>query len=90
MARERERGEKKRENYPAKSPNLRHCWTLSQNKRLSEYQGRASRLRTSPSPARGREAGGRKPELERGKLGPRDGILYQTVSRLPVSNLGFR
>ena len=32
------------------------------------------------------EAGGRQPEPERGKLGPRDGIPYQNVSRLPVAN----
>ena len=40
------------------------------------------------------EAGGRnvQPDLERGKLGLRDGIPYQTANRLPVSNqdiLGF-
>ena len=37
----------------------------------------------------GREAGGQQPELERGHLGPRDGILYQIVSRLPVANQVF-
>ena len=40
----------------------------------------------------GKETGGRQPEPERGKLGPRDGILYQTANRLPVPNqdsLGF-
>ena len=53
---QRERGpkkkkrEKERENYPTKSPNLRHCQARSQNKGLSEYQRGASRLRTSPFP----------------------------------------
>ena len=31
----------------------------------------------------------RQPEPERGNLGPRDGILSQTVSRLPVANQDF-
>ena len=44
---------------------------------------------TGPSPARDREAGGWQLELERGNLGPRDGSLYQTVSRLPVANQDF-
>ena len=30
-----------------------------------------------------------KPEPERGNLGPRHGILYQTASRLPVANQVF-
>ena len=37
----------------------------------------------------GREAGGRQPGLERGKLGPRDSIPYQTAKRLPVANQVF-
>ena len=28
-------------------------------------------------------------QMERDKLGPRDGILYQTLSRLPVANQIF-
>ena len=55
-----------------KSPNLRHCQACSQNKGLSERQRRASPLQTGSSPAVGREAGGRQPQLERGKLGPRE------------------
>ena len=77
--RERER-ERVRENYPAKSPNLRHCQACSQNKGLSEYQRRASQLWTGPFPTRGREAGGGQPEPERGNLSPRDSILYQTAT----------
>ena len=61
----------------------------TQNKGLSEYQRRASRLRTGPFPAGGREVGGWQPELERGNLGPRNAILYQTTSRLPASNQDF-
>ena len=65
IARERER-----ENYPAKSPNLRHCQACSQNKGLSKHQRRTSRLRTGPSSARDMQAGG-KPEPERGNRSPR-------------------
>ena len=54
----------------------------SQNEGLSEYQRRASRLWTSPFPTGGRRQGGG----ERGKLGRRDCIPYQTANRLPVSN----
>ena len=54
IARERK---KKRENYPAKSPNLRHCQALSQNKGLSKYQRRATWLRTGPCPTGDRQAG---------------------------------
>ena len=55
-----------------KSPNLRHGQACSENKGLSECQRRASPLQTGSSPAVGREAGGRQPQLERGKLGPRE------------------
>ena len=37
----------------------------------------------------GRQAGNIQSQRERDKLGPRDGILYQTVSRLPVANQIF-
>ena len=40
-----------------KSPNLRHGQAHSQNKGLSEYQRRASRLQTGPSPAGDRDSG---------------------------------
>ena len=72
-----------------KKSNLSHCWVCSQNKGLREYQRRASQLRTSPSPPWGREADGWQPEPLRGNFIPRDGILYQTVSRLPVANQVF-
>ena len=67
IAREREKGggkRKERENFPMKGSDLGDCWARSQNKGLSEYQRRASWLWTSPSPTRGREAGGRQTELE--------------------------
>jgi len=41
----------------------------------------------APPHAGGREAGGRQQSWKAsGNLGPRDGILHQTVSRLPVAN----
>ena len=42
-----------------------------------------------PIPRQRQGAGVCQPEPERGKLGPRDGIPYQTVNRLPVSNQDF-
>ena len=42
-----------------------------------------------PSPTGGREAGRGQSEPERGNLGPRDGIIYQTASRLSVVNQEF-
>ena len=81
---------RERENFPAKSSDLRHCWACSQNKELSEYQRRDSPLWTSPSPTGGREAGWQQPEPEgEGQSQPRYGILYQTVRRLPVANQVF-
>ena len=43
-------------------------------------------------PEAGRQAGDSQSQKAKGKLSPRDGILYQTASRLPVANqvfLGF-
>ena len=92
---QRERKKKKkqrgreRENHPANISNLKALPAHSQNKGLSECQRRASWLQTAPSTARGREAGQRQPEPERGKLGPKDGILYRTAIRLLVANQDF-
>ena len=36
-----------------------------------------------------RQVGDNQNQKAMGKLGPRDGILYQIVSRLPVANQGF-
>ena len=42
-----------------------------------------------PPPEAERQAGGSQSWKARGNLGPRDGILYQTASRLPVANQVF-
>ena len=69
---ERER-ERERENYPVKSPNLRHCQACSQNKGLSKYQRRASRLWTGPSlPETSRRVVVGQPEPEKGNHDPRE------------------
>ena len=53
---------------------------LLRNKRKTEqFQRRASRLRTGPSPAGGRGRGN-------GQTRPRDGTPYQRANRLPASN----
>ena len=69
---------------------LRHSLTCSQNKGLYKYQRRANQLQTGASPhqrQRGRQVT-EEPEA-RGNVGPRDGILHQTVRRLPVANQVF-
>ena len=71
-----------------KISNLRHSWACSQNKGLSEYQRRASQLQTGPSPHQ-RQVGDSQNQKARGNLGPRDDILHQTVSGLPVANQVF-
>ena len=42
-----------------------------------------------PLPPPERQAGNSQSQKARGNLGPRDGILHQTVSRLPVANQVF-
>ena len=42
-----------------------------------------------PLPPPERQAGNSQSQKARGNLGPRDGILHQTVSRLPVTNQVF-
>ena len=51
-------GREKTKNSPTKGSNLMHSLALSKNKGLSEYQRRATQLRTGPSPLPrgGREA----------------------------------
>ena len=78
---------RERENFPAKNSNLRHCRARSQNKGLSEYQRRASCLRTLPEAER--QAGNSQSWKVRAKLGLRDSIPYETSSRLPVANHVF-
>ena len=70
-----------------------HSQACSQNKGLSKYQRKVSQLQIGPSPHqrhRGRRVTAR--AIRRGATSARDGILHQTVSRLPVANqifLGF-
>jgi len=77
--------------FPRKA--LRYSLALSQNKGLSNHQRRASRLQTGPSPLpppeAERQAGDSQSWKARENLSPRDGILHQTVSRLPVTNQVF-
>ena len=72
-----------------KSPNLGHCWAHSQNKGLSKYQRRATGCGLAhPHQRQGGRWGAAK---AREGQSPRDSILYQTASRLPVASqdLGF-
>ena len=74
-----------------KNSNLRHSLTGSQNKGLSKYQRRVSLLWIGLSPLLDaeRQAGDIQSPKVRGDLGPRDSILHQTVSRLPVTSQVF-
>ena len=75
-----------------KSSNLRHCRAAHRTKDWANARGELAGCRPAHPRQRQRgrrEAGRQQPELERGKLGPRDGILYQTASRLPVANQVF-
>ena len=79
--------------FPVKGYNAA-LWSLvsSQNKRLSEYQRRASWLQIDPcSPEAERQACKSQSWKVKGcyNLGPRDCIFYQTVSRLSVVNHVF-
>ena len=74
-----------------KSSNLRRSVACSQGKGLSKHQRRDSRLQINPSlpPGVDRQVGDSQSQKAKGNLGPRDGILHQTVSRLPVANQVF-
>ena len=86
--REREKKKKKKKTFPQKA--LRHSLARSQNKGLSEYQRRASELWTGPSPRRRQRGRQLQPEPEgKGNLSRRDGLLHQTVSKLPITNEVF-
>ena len=61
----------------------------SQNKGLSKYQRGARYRLAHPPPEAERQAGDSQSWKTRGNLGPRDSILHQTVSRLPVANQVF-
>jgi len=73
-----------------KSSNLRHCQAPSQNKRLSDPQRKATGCGPAhPPPEAERQASDSQSWKVRGNLGPRDGVLYQTASWLPVANQVF-
>ena len=86
VARERERTKRERENFPVKNSSLMHAGSTHRTKDCANTRGKLLGCRQTNPP---REAGRQQPEQERGKLSPRDGILYQTVSRLPVANQVF-
>ena len=85
---QREKKERERENFPVKGSNLRHSVAHSQNKGLSKYQRRTSRLHTGhhhpPSEAE-RQACNTQSWKAGPILAPETGILHQTVSRLLVA-----
>ena len=91
IAREREKKkERERQNFPAKSPNLRYCQAAHRTKDWVNTRGELAGCRLAHSPLEaGRQSGGSQSRKSRGKLSPRDGILYQTASRLPVANQVF-
>ena len=64
-----------------------HSFSSSQNKGLSKYRRRSSMLQAGPSSSQRQR--GNQSRKARGNLCPRDGILHQTVSRLPVANQVF-
>ena len=57
-----------------------HTAGRSQNKGTEQFQRRASQQWTGPSTCRRQEG------EEKGKLGPRDSVPYQTANRSPVCN----
>ena len=85
LARERER-----ENFPVRSSNLRYSLAYSQNKGLSEYQRRASWLRTG-SPPYQRQIGWQSTARARrwGAISAPEMASSTKQGRLPVSNQVF-
>ena len=70
-----------------KSSNLRHWQPAHRTKDWANTRGElASSGPAHPPPEAERQAGDSQNKKARGKLGPRDSILYQTESRLPVAN----
>ena len=87
----RERGKKKeKENFHVKSSNLRHCRPTHRTKDSANTRGELASCGLAHSLLEaGMQAGNSQSWKVRGKLSPRDGIPYQTVSRLPVANQVF-
>ena len=67
---QRKRGKKRERENSREKPYPKALLAGSQNKGLSEYQKRASRLRTGPSPARGRGQEGASQSQKGAKLAP--------------------
>ena len=87
---EKEERERERENFPTKSSNLRHCRPTHRTKDWANTRGElASSGQAHPLPETGRQVGDSQSQKARGKLIPRDSILHQTASRLPVANQVF-
>ena len=84
---QREGKKRKRERtFLQKNSNLRHCWPAHRTKDWANIRELAGSRPAHPSLEAGRQAGNSQSQKAMGNLGPRDGILYQTVSRLPVAN----
>ena len=86
--RERGKKERERENFPTKTPNLRHCLAH----RTKDWANTRGELAGSEPAHPPQEAGTQAGSIEsqKGANSPRDGILHQTVSWLPVANQAFR
>ena len=85
----RERKKKEREHFPVKSSNLNHCQPTHRTKEWENTRGELAGCEpTHPPPEAERQVSDSQ-SPERGNLSPRDGILYQTVSRLPAANQVF-
>ena len=91
MSEEREKEkEKERENFPMKGFDLGHCQAAHRTKDWANTRGELAGCGlVHPLPEAERQAGNGQSRKARGKLSPRDGILYQTASRLPVANQVF-
>ena len=77
-------------NFPMKSSNLRHCRPSYRTKDRANTRGELAGCGPAhPPPEAGRQAGDSQSQKKRGKLGSRDGIPYQTASRLPFANQVF-
>ena len=73
-----------------KSSNLRHCRPSYRTKDRANTRGELAGCGPAhPPPEAGRQAGDSQSQKKRGKLGSRDGIPYQTASRLSVANQVF-
>ena len=78
--------QRERKNSAVKSSNLSHRWAAHRTKDWANTRGElANRGLAHPSLEARRQVGDSQSRKARGKLGPRDSILYQTASRLQVA-----